>query len=287
MFRHTKTAHLLDRFLARLPLSIYLVIYPRLIAQVNRSRSTHNTRFKRGSDNTIVALFDNNSILYIYEKTRLSLYCWPNGLSHRLSQMLTKYQHGDVYVREGDVVVDVGANIGEFSIAVAPIAALTYAFEPDPVPYRCLILNSANAKTIVPVARALSDRSEKVTFYHAPETADSSIVMPSVPHRSTTVHTITLDDFFLSRNQRVDFLKVEAEGWEPEVLRGATGLLSSTVSRVAVDAGPERNGQSTSKEVIEILLKHNFTVTVKKDMVYGHRVPPSSQDVNNMTFNAL
>ena len=56
---------------------------------------------------------------------------------------------------------------------------------------------------------------------------------------------------------RIAVLKVEAEGFEPEVLRGADQTLQRT-DVVTVDAGEEREGKSTAPECVNILLKAGF-----------------------------
>ena len=56
---------------------------------------------------------------------------------------------------------------------------------------------------------------------------------------------------------QIDILKVEAEGMEPEVLRGALRTLKRTKFCV-VDAGPERYGKSTAAECISILQASGF-----------------------------
>lgn len=55
----------------------------------------------------------------------------------------------------------------------------------------------------------------------------------------------------------IDFLKVEAEGFEPEILAGA-GKRLKDVSKIAIDCGPERFGKTTYVECEAILEDSHF-----------------------------
>jgi FkbM family methyltransferase len=158
--------------------------------------------------------------------------------------MARKYQTDSVKVMPGDVVVDVGANIGEFTAAIHETARQCFAFEPDPVAYKCLEANAQKLGNVEPRNVALSDKSGEMTFYLASKTADSSLVEPTVPYEKSIVNARRLDDVFPSLGvEAIDFLKVEAEGWEPEVLKGGEAILTTKVRKIAVDGGPERRGQ--------------------------------------------
>lgn len=225
----------------------------------------------RRIDDRFYLVEDGKSSLYFCERTRLPRYLWRDGIAHCFDQMKTKYQSGSVRVEPGDVVVDVGANIGEFSLAVSGIAGRILAFEPDPLPFRCLEANGAAAGNITPMAFALSNKPGTVEFYQATATADSSIVQPDTDARIIKIEARTLDDVIESLGiEKVDFLKLEAEGWEPEVLEGAARTLKRT-RKVAVDGGPERQGQSTYDAVSSMLKAAGFKTRVAEDIVYAWR----------------
>lgn len=69
---------------------------------------------------------------------------------------------------------------------------------------------------------------------------------------------------------RIDFLKIDAEGAEPEVLEGAKDFLNN-IRKIAVDCTPERFGKTTSSKVNDILSSQGFQTRVRNDKVYGWR----------------
>ena len=52
-------------------------------------------------------------------------------------------------------------------------------------------------------------------------------------------------------------LKIDAEGHEPEVLLGGEKVLEN-VKWITIDAGPERLGETTTNQVVEVLSRNNF-----------------------------
>lgn len=150
------------------------------------------------------------------------------------------------------IVIDIGANIGEFVIAAAQRNAhKIYAFEPDPACFLCLERNIMNIFEKVNLYNfPLSNKTEIQKFYLATENADSSLVPPTTSSKSTNLLVKRLDAIQDIQNLTyIDLLKMDAEGAEPEVLEGL-GDLVYNIGKFVIDVGPERNGKSTDKMVM-------------------------------------
>jgi len=168
------------------------------------------------------------------------------------------------------VVFDIGANVGEFSVAVACRFpnSLIYAFEPDPIAYECLKfnVNAINLSTkIVTVDKALSNQSGLSSFYVSTANADSSLIEPSSYSNIIKLNCITGDQFMQNENiQNISLLKMDAEGFEPEILEGFGGQLIQ-IDFFAIDVGPERAGADTEIEVTQILGKQGLQIDLIED----------------------
>src|SRR5215216_1294268 len=134
----------------------------------------------------------------------------------------------------GAVVVDVGANVGEFTLTAAAAVGLqgtVLAFEPQPEVFR-LISESVRhngLKNVRLVQAAVSDRSGEATLFW-PESGNSGIasLANTATGISVGVSSVTLDDVVESKQVgRVDVLKVDVEGHEPQVLDGGIKMLKT------------------------------------------------------------
>ena len=181
------------------------------------------------------------------------------GILRRQEFLFEEYTRGKVDLRPGDIVLDCGANIGEFAVASQRRGAIVHAFEPDPKEYRALQMNAADG--IVCVNAALWKTETKLEFFLQNSTGDSSLFRPAPQVTSVSVDAIRLDDY-LDRhlpNRTIRLLKLEAEGAEPEVLEGAEAALER-IEFIAADVGPERGLEkaTTLVDVVNALVERQF-----------------------------
>ncbi len=135
----------------------------------------------------------------------------------------------NVCIREGDVVVDCGANLGMFSaVAIAKGASLVYAFEPlKEIAESRLAETTAKNPGISVCNYAVSDSVGTAEFIvNTSNIGGSGLRNNSVAAHAKNhieeVNVTTLDDF-VKRNhiKRIDFIKCDIEGAERNMLRGA------------------------------------------------------------------
>jgi len=180
---------------------------------------------------------------------------YRGGIAWRIAKLVRRYGCPDFYEPQaGDVVVDVGSNIGEFSLYAASKGAQAYAFEPDPSVYACLSHNLERFPNAKGFQLALWNERTTLRFFSAADKADSSFFEPDSHVRAVIeMEAWPLDDIAeIGALERIDFLKIDGEGAEPEILQGAASTLQRT-RRIAIDVGPERLGESTRDAVIEIV----------------------------------
>ncbi len=171
-------------------------------------------------------------------------------------------------LKEGDVIIEIGACTGEYTIAAAErigASGRIYAFEIEPLSFKCLVKNvqlSGSSAAITPINLAVSDKDyETLEFGHSPNT----IAGGSFHHgkEKFLVRTITLDTYF-GNNQDVDriaMLKLTVNGHEPEIVLGANELLKRT-RHIAFQSARHR-------EVVDILQKHGFHVKAARSLRKG------------------
>jgi FkbM family methyltransferase len=155
-----------------------------------------------------------------------------------------------------ETIIDVGANVGEFSLAMLNFyQTRVIAVEPVDRTFQCLKENlAAFSNRSECFNLALSNNEEETNFFIAEDLENSSFIRPQVFQSRKVVQTETLEKFLEKRNiEKVDLLKMDAEGFEPEVLSGLGRLLHRIVN-YTIDCSPERLGKSTTNEVRQFFI---------------------------------
>lgn len=180
-------------------------------------------------------------------------------------------------VRPGDTVFDIGANIGAHTLPLAHIvgpSGYVAAFEPTDYAFaklkRNISLNLALTSRITPIQALLMSQSND----QMPEAIPSSWSLRA-PDPSEKIHPIhkgtyhslgnavplRLDDWVESNNiSRVDFLKIDVDGFEIDVLGGALNTLNYFRPMIMMEFAPyvfEERGKNFG-ELIDLLKKSRY-----------------------------
>ncbi len=155
-----------------------------------------------------------------------------------------------------DTFVDIGANIGLYSLRAASRGvAKVYAIEPNPFSFSVLARNIvANGfdSLVIPLCLAMSDSSSVVTFKLSGTHAGSirneiSGDGPPLHGPSITTAAFSVDELFRVQGvSGVNHLKIDVDGLELEILRGARGLLSDgALKSVLVEDNSKDKGEGS------------------------------------------
>jgi FkbM family methyltransferase len=172
------------------------------------------------------------------------------------------------YLRTGEVAIDVGANIGVWSTLMGSAGADVIAFEPGSRSRSDLVrtvgLNPGLDITVVPAA--LSDHPGQMNLTLDLE-CSNHLVEEELSERAEPVEVITLDDY-IDAHPRLDivFIKVDAEGFDLQVLQGAEKLLSTLKPSLMVETwGPptvrnwlEKRGYRIYRYAFETRTLHEY-----------------------------
>ena len=184
-------------------------------------------------------------------------------------------------IKEGDMVVDIGANIGYFSLLAASLGARVYAFEPDKKNMAYLLKNAKlNGYGIIASPKAISNKNEATKLYicsydsgHHTINQNKGIkdyrrtsalrkCLNLFSQKKVLVDTIRLDDFI---REKVDIIKMDCEGAEALAFEGMDGILKENLSiKLIVEFFPlllESMG-SSPKDFINKILGYGFRIGV-------------------------
>ena len=142
---------------------------------------------------------------------------WKSGLPFTQNKCLNKFiKYYESQTKKMKTVIDVGAWCGTWAKAIEPFAKKVIAFEPDKTHFECLQRNCTVNCT--PRMEAVGAQLQEVSL-----TEDNFTQAKRVDEKGN-IRMITLDHM---EYEHVDMIKIDVEGYEMEVLKGATKTLES------------------------------------------------------------
>lgn len=162
------------------------------------------------------------------------------------------------YLRPGDCFVDVGANVGVYTLLAASIVGArgtVHAFEPAPATFQRLCENTAlNKLSVVHLHQiAVSDSAGNVEMTDPGDDALVRISTGLSEEQGSRIECVKLEDFLPATSMAM--LKIDVEGAEPLVLRGARKHLAAgnpPVIQIELDGYSMHYGTTTHDFIDEI-----------------------------------
>jgi len=183
-----------------------------------------------------------------------------NGIYEPLETELVKRE-----VRTGDIVLDLGANIGYFTLIFAKIVGeegRVYAFEPDPKNFALLQKNvRANGyNNVTFVQKAVSNTTGSTKLFLCPDASDTRIYDPGDNRPTIEIESVRLDDYFTGGGRKIDFIKMDIQGAEGGALQGMAGLIKENRVKMVTEFWPKGlQGFGIDRdEFMRLLLHYGF-----------------------------
>jgi len=188
---------------------------------------------------------------------------YRNGLEFELSSVPEEIGAIEEYFhwynpRPDDLIFDIGAYCGvsAYHLSKRVPEGRVYSFEPDPVNFRLLTRNVERhgLKNVTPLHFGIADRTEKAAVFLSEGTMGSRLERHST--RTTVgdryaIQTLSLADA-CARYGVPNFIKIDVEGSEIDMLASAVPFLKSNPMQLAVDTGHWIDGKFTARAVEEI-----------------------------------
>lgn len=169
-------------------------------------------------------------------------------------------------IKIGDVTVDVGANLGYYTLIFSRLVGKdgkVYAFEPEPDNFVLLKKNVDinGCRNVVLIQKAASNMTDKIKMYLANNPTIHTIFDTNEHRRSIDIKAIRLDDYFADYDGVLNFIKIDVEGSESFVIEGMQSILQKTKDLIMmIEFAPfyiEKLGKHP-RDYLEILKKYGF-----------------------------
>ncbi|OGS04752.1 MAG: hypothetical protein A3G41_02190 [Elusimicrobia bacterium RIFCSPLOWO2_12_FULL_59_9] len=183
--------------------------------------------------------------------------------------------HENFRISESDVIIDIGAHIGSFSVYAAQKALLghIFSYEPDVASYQQLLKNvqANNLRNVSVFQEAVGGQAGMRTLYSAAlNSAENNFYWNS--SRASVVECTTLTDIFKKNKiRRCDFLKIDCEGAEYEIILNTPADILKQIKRICVEChvgyyfGMRRDDSTEPPILIDFLRRSGFTLKVWRE----------------------
>jgi len=134
-------------------------------------------------------------------------------------------------IKNGDVVIDIGANIGYYTLIFAKLvgdSGKVFAFEPEPTNFALLKKNvDVNGyRNVVLIRKGISNKTGKTTLYLADDNISHTLIGKRGNQREPIeIDTVRLDEYFKDYDGKINFVKMDIEGLEVDTIKSMSSLL--------------------------------------------------------------
>jgi len=172
-------------------------------------------------------------------------------------------------IKEGDVVVDIGANIGYYTLLFAKLVGKSgkvFAFEPEPTNFNLLKKNCEvnGYKNIQLIKKAVSDNTEKTKLFLNEFNKGAHTLGHSTEFKEfIEIESIKLDDYFENFKGEINFMKMDIEGAEIKAVKGMPLLLKKMKNiKIMTEFNPKliKNCRFEPEDYVELLKEFEFNI---------------------------
>lgn len=181
----------------------------------------------------------------------------------------------------GGVFVDIGANIGQHSLFASKIVGDTgrvVLFEP--LKELCSQIEKSiiknKIKNIFINNFGCGDKEVILPIYSSRKNMGASSVFPSSDKKQNGDIKIIIPDMVLEKESRVDFIKIDTEGYELEVLMGLKETIKKHHPKILIELSPcyyRLRDENIGKNIINFLLENEYSI---EDLVYDKKISLTS-----------
>jgi len=181
--------------------------------------------------------------------------------------LIQEYSSPGFEIHDDDVVLDVGAHIGLFSLFASQFCKTgkIFCFEPIKENYNQLLENIKinNIKNIIPFNYAVSDKTEKIKIYLNDDESGHSMFLENSNY--VEVDSISIVDIFENNSiEKCDFLKLDCEGAEYAIVELLSKNYLKRIKKTVIEYHMADIKPDLLKNLQNILKDNSFEIKTRK-----------------------
>ncbi|MEW6718190.1 MAG: FkbM family methyltransferase [Chloroflexota bacterium] len=199
------------------------------------------------------------------------------------------------YLKPGMIFIDIGAHYGYFSILASRLVGdpgCVYAFEPVPKTFDILLQNVQHLANVYAIQKAVFSGRQSLVLrdYGEIYSGFNSFTVPRHPHvknlqyHEVTVEAISIDGFIKEHDLHPDFIKIDAESAEMEILKGMTATLCQIRPIISLEVGDEMDVGVPSKNLISYVMSKEYDAFSYNGSEFHHHEFKERYRYDNILF---
>ena len=181
--------------------------------------------------------------------------------------LIEEYKTQNFQIKNNDVIIDVGAHIGLFSLYASQFCKTgsIYSFEPVKENYDLFLENIQmnSLKQIKPFNLAVSSSNSDITLYLNEDESGHSMFSESL--KSITAKSTSLQKFFDDNHiQNCNFLKLDCEGTEYEILETLPISYFKKIEKIVIEYHMADTHPELLSKLKKLLISQNYNIEIKK-----------------------
>ncbi|MEO8415074.1 MAG: FkbM family methyltransferase [Ginsengibacter sp.] len=214
------------------------------------------------------------------EEGKIEFANWDNPLLHPKIVSQEMVDFFKKFIKKGDLVIDIGANIGDTTVPMAlaaGVSGITLGFDPNPYVYKILAINASlnkDKQNIVPLLYAITVQDEEFYYVSSEASFSNGAISPTkesahgkfvFPDKIKGVNLLALlEQNYGEKLQDFSFIKIDTEGYDKEIIKSIADLIEKYKPTIVA----ESFGDSTPDAKIElynVIQQHGYDVFYFED----------------------
>jgi FkbM family methyltransferase len=224
---------------------------------------------------------------------------WSNPLVTQIKIDSAMVEFFNQFVKEGDLGIDIGANIGDTTVPMALCtgkSGLSLGFDPNPLVFKILQKNASlnpDKYKLVPQPYAISTQDEEFFFVSSEASFANGAISPTKDSQHgkfvqpDKIKGVNLKSF-LEKNypewvKKLSFIKIDTEGYDKEIIKSISDLIQACKPVIIAESFGKASDEAKI-ELYDVIAKNGYDVFYFEDFNINAAVEKLDENIDMLKF---
>lgn len=165
------------------------------------------------------------------------------------------------HLKPGSIVVDIGANLGYYTLIASALAQRVIAYEPEKENLDLLrrTIEKNNLQNVIVIEKGIGAKDEELALTLDPDNKGKHTLLSNTEGEKKTISVTTLDSSIALQNiKHIDLIKMDIEGWEGYAFKGMVNVLQNMSPIIFFEFAPRRIEESGESPIVMLHTLERF-----------------------------